>query len=91
MNTALIRLLILLLPIAVFLGWRYLAHRRAVARGAPGLDLTEGPWAWLWMGGLVLVILSFLVLAFTTGEEPGGVYVPSRYEDGKIIPGHTER
>jgi hypothetical protein len=91
LNTVLIRLVILLLPIIVFLGWRYLVHRRAVARGAPGLNLTEGPWAWLLAGGLVLVILSFFVLAFTTGEEPGGVYVPPRYEDGKIIPGHTIR
>jgi hypothetical protein len=37
------------------------------------------------------VILSFFVLAFTTGDEPGGNYVPSRYEDGQLIPGRIDR
>lgn len=91
MRIILIRLLILLLPLLLYLGWRLLAHRRALARGGPGLDLTEGPWSWLLIGGLVLVILSFFVLAFTTGDEPGGNYVPSRYEDGQLIPGRIDR
>lgn len=91
MNTILIRLLILLVPILLYLGWRYLAHRRAIGRGGPGLDLTEGPWAWLLAGGLVLTFLSFFVLAFTTGDEPGGTYVPFHYEDGQLIPGRIDR
>jgi len=91
LSTVLIRLLILILPVLLYLGWRYLAHRRAVGRGGPGLDLTEGPWMWLLTGGLVLMIMSFFVLAFTTGEEPGGVYVPSKFEDGQIVPGHIDR
>lgn len=91
MKIILIRLLILLLPILLYLGWRMLSHRRAIARGAPGLDLTEGPWGWLLAGGFVLVVLSFFVWAFTSGDEPGGVYVPAHYEDGQLIPGHIER
>lgn len=91
MSTVLLRLLLLLLPVAVYLAWRYAIHRRAVRRGAPGLDLTEGPWVWLMIGGLVLMIASFFVLALTTGEEPGGTYVPPRFEDGEIVPGHTVR
>ncbi len=91
MRVIIIRILLVILPVLIFLAWRYWRHRRAVAQGLPGLDLREGPWVWLLSGGMVLAIASLGIVAFTTGEEPGGTYVPPRYEDGKIVPSHVDR
>jgi hypothetical protein len=87
----LLRLLLVILPVLLFIAWRFWRHRRAVAQGLPGLDLREGPWVWLVSGGLVLAIASLAFAALTGGEPPGGDYVPPRYEDGKIMPSHTDR
>jgi len=87
----LIRLLLLVLPVLVYLAWRYWSHRRALASGQPGLDLKEGPWLWLILAGAALAIGSLVLLRLTAGEPPGGAYVPPRLEDGRIIPGHIDR
>ena len=91
MRVILLRLLLVLLPILLFLAWRFWRNRRAVAQGQPGLDLRDGPWVWLIAGGLVLAIASFGVAGLTGGEKPGGNYVPPRYEDGKVVPSHIDR
>ncbi|HEX9646748.1 MAG TPA: DUF6111 family protein [Alphaproteobacteria bacterium] len=91
MRTLLTRILPLLLPVLVYLGWWYLARRRALARGETGPALSEAPWTWLFVAGFALLVMTLVVLGLTWGEEPGGVYVPPRYEGGKIVPGHIER
>ncbi|MEM9207314.1 MAG: DUF6111 family protein [Pseudomonadota bacterium] len=42
---------------------------------------------WLTLGGLSLAIVSFIVLGVFGGAPAESVYVPSRYEDGRIVPG----
>lgn len=91
MRLLLTRILPLLLPVLVYLGWWYLARRRALARGQPSPVLSDAPWTWLFVAGFALTIVVLIVMGLTWGEEPGGTYVPPRYEGGKIIPGHIER
>lgn len=46
--------------------------------------------AWLSAAALVLVILSFVLLADFSGAPPGSTYVPAHVEDGKLVRG-TEK
>ncbi len=45
---------------------------------------------WLTIAALVLVIVSFLLLAEFGGAPPGSTYVPAHMENGRLVPG-TER
>jgi len=39
------------------------------------------------VGSLLLVIVSFVLLAHFSGAPPNSTYVPARVENGKFIPG----
>jgi hypothetical protein len=39
------------------------------------------------LGSLVLVIVSFIMLAHFRGAEPDSTYVPAHIENGKFVPG----
>lgn len=39
------------------------------------------------LGSLVLVIISFVMLAHFSGAPPDSTYVPAHIENGKLIPG----
>ncbi len=39
------------------------------------------------MGSLLLVIISFVLLAHFSGAPPDSTYVPAHIEDGKLVPG----
>ena len=39
------------------------------------------------MGSLLLVIISFVLLAHFSGAPPDSTYVPAHIENGKLIPG----
>ncbi|MCC8941399.1 MULTISPECIES: DUF6111 family protein [Bradyrhizobium] len=41
----------------------------------------------LTLAALVLVIISFLLLAEYTGAPPNSTYVPAHIENGKLVPG----
>ena len=45
---------------------------------------------WLTISALVLVIISFLLLAQFGGAPPGSTYIPAHMENGRLVPG-TER
>jgi len=40
---------------------------------------------------LLLVVASFLVLAQFSGAPPGSTYVPAHVENGKFVPGKTQK
>ncbi|MGA8616224.1 MAG: DUF6111 family protein [Xanthobacteraceae bacterium] len=40
---------------------------------------------------LLLVVASFLFLAQFSGAPPGSTYVPAHVENGKFVPGKTQR
>lgn len=41
----------------------------------------------LTIGALILVVLSFLLLAHYSGAPPDSTYVPAHLENGKLVPG----
>ena len=45
---------------------------------------------WLSISALVLVIVSFVLLAQFGGAPPGSTYIPAHMENGRLVPG-TER
>ena len=45
---------------------------------------------WLTIAALLLVAVSFIVLAQWGGEPAGSKYVPAHIENGKLVPGTTE-
>ena len=51
---------------------------------------TQGPWPWVLVGALVLLIIGMISFATPNGVEPGKTYVPPTTVDGEIVPGHFE-
>jgi hypothetical protein len=39
------------------------------------------------LGSLLLVVISFILLAHFAGAPPGSTYVPAHIENGKLVPG----
>jgi hypothetical protein len=39
------------------------------------------------LGSLLLVVVSFLLLAHFSGAPPNSTYVPAHIEDGRLVPG----
>ena len=60
-------------------------------RWRPNAVRPQTPWTPLFITGLSLVVLSFVVLGLTEGESTEGVYVPPHAVNGKVIPGHVEK
>ena len=48
------------------------------------------PWTKLFIAGLLLLAVSFVVEGLIGGESIEGRYVEPRVENGRIIPGHIE-
>lgn len=77
-----------LLPTLVYLAWVALARDRgkdeSIWDGAPIL--------WLVIAGTILALGTMVVFGNmnVVRQQPGEVYVPPDYKDGKIIPGHFE-
>jgi hypothetical protein len=54
--------------------------------------LTQSSWpvhviGKLVLGSLVLVVVSFLLLAHFSGATPDSTYIPAHIENGKFVPG----
>ena len=77
----------LLLPTAVYLLW-VTALRPARRNGATLWRAL--PWVWLAGAGLALLVLVMFVVTVHFGKPQDGVYVPPRWENGRIVPGHME-
>ena len=82
-------LLPLLLPTLVFVVWVLLTRRGSRGEGVMQ-RLERGPWFWLTSAGIVLVAAVLAYVAVTGGDDPGGTYVPPRFEGGRIIPGEIK-
>jgi hypothetical protein len=48
------------------------------------------PWLWLAGAGVVLLALVLVVVTVHYGTAQPGTYVPPRWENGQIVPGHIE-
>jgi hypothetical protein len=42
------------------------------------------------LGSLLLVIVSFILLAHFTGAPPNSTYIPAHIENGKFVPGYEK-
>jgi len=73
----------LLLPTAIYAGWLWLARPDAPPRSL---------WPWVWVGGAGVVLLAIVlfVVEIQFGSAQTGTYVPPRWENGTVIPGHVE-
>ena len=76
------QVVLFLLPFVFFFAYR------VATRGWTGARVATTPATVfaLSMAGAVLVLAGFVYLA-VTGTEETGVYVPSQYRDGELIPG----
>ncbi|HEY1710409.1 MAG TPA: DUF6111 family protein [Rhizomicrobium sp.] len=83
MRTVLLRALLFLLPFVLFGIYAFLLGQRGSARPAT-------PWTLLFVIGLGLVAVSFVIVGLTEGETTRGVYVPPHMSHGQIVPGHVE-
>jgi Family of unknown function (DUF6111) len=66
----------------------YLAYI-AIARGGKIDRLGQAPWLQLTIAGVALLVVSLVAWGLTTGSPPEEVYVPPRFEDGRVVPSTT--
>jgi Family of unknown function (DUF6111) len=84
MRVVLTVLLPLLLPTLLYVLWLATARPASLAGPAP----RPLPWPWLLAAGLGLVAVLFYLAGTRLGGAPDAVYVPPKYTDGEIVPGH---
>lgn len=77
----------LVLPTALYVLW-LTTLRPTRQNGAPSWRTL--PWLWLAGVGVVLLALVLLVVTVHFGAPQEGVYVPPRWQNGHIVPGHIE-
>ena len=83
----LIQAFLFLLPAILYGGYLYFIKRR---RKTEGEESGETPYMWLVLSGLILMAAGMLAMAYISGDDPSGSYVPARMENGKIIPGDVK-
>ncbi len=74
----------LLLPTALYLLWIMSVGPRAA------FDWRGLPWVWLLGAGALLVAIVLFLAAADFGSRKEGVYVPPRWQGGRIVPGHIK-
>jgi hypothetical protein len=76
----------LVLPTALYLAW--IRTMQGAEAGPPRWRAL--PWVWLVGAGTLLLIVVLVVVNVHFGKSESGVYVPPRWENGRIVPGHVE-
>lgn len=82
----LIQLLLFAIPFVVWALYTLLMRRKAAVAGPM---FNDAPYAWLIVAGVGCMAAGLVWLAVFSGTPGEGTYVPPRYEDGRIIPGHV--
>ena len=91
MKLFLTKILPLLLPLAIYVGWLIYARRRARSLGTTNPRATDAPWPIMLLTGLGVMIFGLVALGLFAGEKPGGIYVPPHMENGEVVRGRVER
>lgn len=76
----------LLLPTALYLVW--VTTLRGPRDGTAAW--TNWPWIWLAVAGMALLAIVLLIVTVHFGAQQEGVYVPPRWQNDHIVPGHIE-
>jgi hypothetical protein len=77
----------LLLPTALYLAWVTVLRP---ARHDGATQWAALPWLWLAGAGIALLAIVLFVITVHFGAPVEGVYVPPRWQNGHIVPGHIE-
>ena len=78
------RLLLFVVPFAIWFVWRQVSLRTGRPMGAT-------PWAWLFAAGAALAALSLVVTALLQPDNRAETYVPGEVgADGRVSPGRFE-
>jgi hypothetical protein len=80
-------ILLLLLPFVVYFLWLGFQRRRY----AENALAKRSHLFWIALVGAALAAAGFLYFVDPSGAPPDSVYVPPRYEGGRVVPGHFER
>jgi hypothetical protein len=81
-------LLPLLLPTLLYVVWLATARPAHEAHPPGSARRLPLPWPWLLAAGIGLVALLLYRAEGRIEGVPDGVYVPPKYIDGKVVPGH---
>ena len=74
---------VFLIPFAVYAIFLFATRSGVTLPASWPLDMI----AKLTLAALVLVIVSFVLLAELTGAPPNSTYVPAHIENGRLVPG----
>jgi hypothetical protein len=77
----------LLVPTAIYLLW---VGAFGSWREGSALTWSAVPWIWLAGAGAVLLAIVLTVVTVGFGVRQDGLYVPPRWQNGHIVPGHIE-
>ena len=77
----------LVLPTALYLLWVRTTQKE---EGGGAMRWRALPWLWLAGAGVVLLAVVLFVVTVHFGTSEQGVYVPPRYEGGRILPPHID-
>jgi hypothetical protein len=77
----------LVLPTALYLAW---VRTTQPAEDGGAVRWRGLPWLWLAGAGTLLLVIVLFVVNVRFGSQEPGVYVPPRWENGHIVPGHVE-
>ncbi len=77
----------LFLPTVLYLLW---VGALGSSQEGIALSWTAVPWVWLAGAGAVLLAIVLFVVTVRFGSPQEGVYVPPRWVDDQIVPGHIE-
>jgi hypothetical protein len=93
MSRALLQIVLpLVLPTLLYILWAVFIRKPGQNNGDTNAFawVQQGPWLWLIAAGVVLMGIGLTATALLTGADPGGVYVPARLEDGRVVPSRIE-
>lgn len=83
----------LLIELALFLAPFALYAIFLTLTRASAFDPESWSWraiGWLTLVSLLMVILSFVVIAQFAGAPPRSTYIPAHVKDGQFVPGRSE-
>jgi hypothetical protein len=81
----------LVAPTAIYLAWvRFTQWSQRESPPAETMRWAALPWLWLAGTGVLFLAIVLFVVTVGFGTSQTGVYVPPRWENGRILPGHIE-